>query len=171
MPAPFLKRVHPDDLTENLRDACQKSMELRGDATFFEMFGNNPGLIGYYASSEGGGISVLDTGEFGDYAHTVGRATFRTKVQVVDDRDRPVNAGETGRLRYRGPGVARRFIDADGKEKVVNPEGWFYPGDLAAKLDSGHIVLPGRDKDIINRGVINVYPADIAARYSGMIGG
>ncbi len=123
----------------------------------------NPGLIGYYASSEGGGISVLNTDEFDDYAHTVGRATFRTEVQVVDNRDRPVQAGETGRLRYRGPGVARRFIDGDGTEEAINQEGWFYPGDLAAKLDSGHIILRGRDKDIINRGGVNVYPAEIEA--------
>ena len=123
----------------------------------------NPGLIGYYASSEGGGISVLNTDEFDDYAHTAGRATFRTEVQVVDNRDRPLKTGETGRLRYRGPGVAIRFIGADGKEVAANKDGWFYPGDLAAKLDSGHIVLRGRDKDIINRGGINVYPAEIEA--------
>ena len=123
----------------------------------------NPGLIGYYASSEGGGISVLNTDEFDDYAHTAGRATFRTEVQVMDNRDRPVKTGETGRLRYRGPGVATRFIRADGKEVAANKDGWFYPGDLAAKLDSGHIVLRGRDKDIINRGGINVYPAEIEA--------
>ena len=123
----------------------------------------NPGLIGYYASSEGGGISVLDTDEFDDYAHTAGRPTFRTDVQIVDDRDRPVKPGETGRLRYRGPGVAGRFIDADGTEHATNPEGWFYPGDLAEKTDSGHIILRGRDKDVINRGGVNVYPADVEA--------
>ncbi len=48
MPSPFLKRVHRDELPENLRDAWQKSMELRGDATFFEVFGNNPGLFDWY---------------------------------------------------------------------------------------------------------------------------
>ena len=121
----------------------------------------NPGLIGYYASSEGGGISVLNTDEFDDYAHTAGRATFRTEVQIVDERDAQVATGETGRLRYRGPGVAGRFIDSDGGEEAVNREGWFYPGDLAAKLDSGHIILRGRDKDVINRGGVNVYPVEI----------
>ena len=121
----------------------------------------NPGLIGYYASSEGGGISVLNTDEFNDYAHTAGRATFRTEIQIVDEHDAPLATGETGRLRYRGPGVARRFIDADGTEQAINREGWFYPGDLAAKLDSGHIILRGRDKDVINRGGVNVYPAEI----------
>ena len=121
----------------------------------------NPGLIGYYASSEGGGISVLNTDEFDDYAHTAGRATFRTEIQIVDEHDAPLTTGETGRLRYRGPGVAGSFIDADGTEQAINPEGWFYPGDLAAKLDSGHIILRGRDKDVINRGGVNVYPAEI----------
>ena len=122
-----------------------------------------PGLIGYYASSEGGGISVLNTGELDDYAHTAGRATFRTEVQIVDSGDRLLNPGETGRLRYRGPGVAGRFIDTDGTEQAIDSEGWFYPGDLAEKTDSGHIILRGRDKDVINRGGINVYPAEVEA--------
>ena len=123
----------------------------------------NPGLIGYYASSEGGGISVLSADEFGDYAHTAGRATFRTEIQIVDERDFQAAPGETGRLRYRGPGVATRFIDGDGREAAANADGWFYPGDLAAQLGSGHIVLRGRDKDVINRGGVNIHPAEIEA--------
>lgn len=123
----------------------------------------NPGLIGYYASSEGGGISVLNTDEFDDYSHTAGRAIFRTEVQVVDKLDIQVKTGETGRLRYRGPGVARHFIDSDGTEETRSDKSWFYPGDLAAKLESGHIVLRGRDKDVINRGGVNIYPAEVEA--------
>ena len=121
------------------------------------------GLIGYYASSEGGGISVLNTEEFDDYAHTAGRATFRTEVQIVNGGNRPVKTGETGRLRYRGPGVAGRFIDTDGTEQAIAAEGWFYPGDLAEKTDGGHIILRGRDKDVINRGGVNIYPTEIEA--------
>ena len=48
MPSAFLERVQRDDLPEKLHDAWQKSMELRGDATFFEVFGNNPGLFDWY---------------------------------------------------------------------------------------------------------------------------
>ena len=123
----------------------------------------NPHLIAYYASSEGGGISVLDTDEFPDYAHTVGRPAYKTEVQIVDDNHAQMKPGETGRLRYRGPGVAARFIDSDGKPEPVDKEGWFYPGDLACILDSGHVVLRGRDKDVINRGGVNIYPAEIEA--------
>lgn len=123
----------------------------------------NPGIIGYYASSEGGGISVLNTDEFDDYSHTAGRATFRTEVQIVDRGDSPVKPGETGCLRYRGPGVAECFIDADGTERATVQGGWFYPGDLAEKTAGGHIILRGRDKDVINRGGVNVYPAEVEA--------
>ena len=48
MPSPLLKRVPPNDLPENLRAGWRDSMELRGDATFFEVFGNNPGLYDWY---------------------------------------------------------------------------------------------------------------------------
>lgn len=50
-PEPFLKRVPPDEMPDKLRAAWRKSMELRGDATFFEVFGNNPGLYDWYTES------------------------------------------------------------------------------------------------------------------------
>ena len=45
----------------------------------------------------------------------------------MDEHDAPLTTGETGRLRYRGPGVAGRFIDADGTEQAINPEGLVLP--------------------------------------------
>ena len=50
-PDPFLKRVAPDEMPDNLLAAWRKSMELRGDAAFFEVFGNNPGLYEWYTGS------------------------------------------------------------------------------------------------------------------------
>ena len=122
-----------------------------------------PNLVSYYASSEGGGISVLPARDFAGFAHTVGIPTYRTEVEIVDDNDEPLGNNEVGRLRYRGPGVARRMIDSDGTEKDTGSGGWFYPGDLAERLDSGHIALRGRDKDVIIRGGVNIYPAEIEA--------
>ncbi len=120
-----------------------------------------PNLVGYYASSEGGGISVLKPDDFAEHAATVGTPTFRTEVQIVDEDGLELPAGTVGLLRYRGPGVATRFVDSDGAETHAGPGGWFYPGDLAEKLPSGHVALRGRDKDVIIRGGVNVYPAEI----------
>lgn len=47
-PNPLLKRIEPNDLPQRLQVAYKKSMELRGDATFFEVFGNNPKLFEWY---------------------------------------------------------------------------------------------------------------------------
>ncbi len=122
-----------------------------------------PNLYSYYASSEGGGISVLCAGDFADFAATVGKPTYKTEVEIVDDDDNDVGIGVVGRLRYRGPGVATRYLDGDGKEQPAAAGGWFYPGDLAERLESGHIALRGRDKDVIIRAGVNIYPAEIEA--------
>lgn len=122
-----------------------------------------PSLYSYYASSEGGGISVLPAQDFREFAATVGIPTFRTDVQIVDNDDRELDTGVVGRLRYRGPGVSTRMIDSDGLEKDAGVGGWFYPGDLAERLQTGHVALRGRDKDVIIRGGVNIYPAEIEA--------
>lgn len=122
-----------------------------------------PNLYSYYASSEGGGISVLRAEDFSEHAATVGRPTYRTEVEIVDADGNDVGCGIVGRLRYRGPGVATRHLDADGVESDAGVDGWFYPGDLAERLESGHIALRGRDKDVIIRGGVNIYPAEIEA--------
>lgn len=122
-----------------------------------------PNLVGYYASSEGGGISVLTTTDYAEHSATVGTPTFRTEVQIVDADDNVLPDATVGRLRYRGPGVATRFLDSEGNERSAAADGWFYPGDLAERLPSGHIALRGRDKDVIIRGGVNVYPAEIEA--------
>jgi acyl-CoA synthetase (AMP-forming)/AMP-acid ligase II len=120
-------------------------------------------LYSYYASSEGGGISVLRTDDFREHATTVGQPTYGTEVEIVDENGNDVGIGKVGRLRYRGPGVATRHVDADGKESDAGANGWFYPGDLAEREASGHIALRGRDKDVIIRGGVNIYPVEIEA--------
>ena len=49
MPNPKLRRVTRDELPEPLGAAHDHSMRLRGDATFFEIFGNHPELYRWYS--------------------------------------------------------------------------------------------------------------------------
>ncbi len=120
-----------------------------------------PGLVDYYGTSEGGGISVLAPHEQLLFPQTVGRPAFRVDIEIVDDAAHPLPAGEAGRLRYRGPGVSRRHVSGDGELFTGDAEGWLYPGDLARLLPSGHVQLVGRIKDVIIRGGVNIYPAEI----------
>lgn len=120
-----------------------------------------PKLISYYATSEGGGVSVLHSDQFAGHGDTVGQPAFRVDVDVTDSAGVPVARGEVGRLCYRGPGVATAFLDEDGKLDRSVGDGWFYPGDLAVIDAEGFISLRGREKEMIIRGGINVYPAEI----------
>jgi len=51
MPKPFLQRVTHDELPADMRGAHDASMSLRGEATFFEVFGNHPDLYRWYTGS------------------------------------------------------------------------------------------------------------------------
>ena len=120
------------------------------------------GFVDYYGTSEGGGISVLSPHEQLGFADTVGRPAFRVEIAIVDEADEPVAPGEVGRLRYRGPGVSRLMVSADGV--VESSTGaWNEPGDLARILPSGHVQLAGRARDLIIRGGANIHPAEIEA--------
>jgi acyl-CoA synthetase (AMP-forming)/AMP-acid ligase II len=122
-----------------------------------------PNFIEYYSSTEGGGISVLAPDDQKRYGDSVGRPVFGVEVQIVDDDHMVQAAGTVGRIRYRGPAVADGFyLDADSSIEAFK-DGWFYPGDLGNFNDEGFLFLKGRSKDMIIRGGINIYPAEIEA--------
>jgi acyl-CoA synthetase (AMP-forming)/AMP-acid ligase II len=121
-----------------------------------------PGFVDYYGTSEGGGISVLMPDEQIEFADTVGRPAFRVEIQIVDEDGQPRPRGDVGRLRYRGPGVSRLMVSAEGII-TASDGGWNEPGDLARILPSGHVQLAGRAKDLIIRGGVNIYPAEVEA--------
>jgi acyl-CoA synthetase (AMP-forming)/AMP-acid ligase II len=125
----------------------------RLSANFFE----------YYASTEGGGVSLLTPDDLANRATTVGRPVFGVEVEIVDDQDQPVPAGETGSLRYRGPGCATAYhADPEASAEAFR-DGWFYPGDLASLDEDGFVTLRGRRKEVIIRGGVNIHPVDIEA--------
>jgi acyl-CoA synthetase (AMP-forming)/AMP-acid ligase II len=120
-----------------------------------------PQFFEYYASTEGGGVSLLTPGDQTTHGGSVGRPVFGVDVEIVDDAHAPLPAGETGRLRYRGPAVATEFFNEPERDPETFRDGWFYPGDLASLDVAGYVYLKGRRKDMIIRGGVNIYPTDI----------
>ena len=120
-------------------------------------------FINYYGSTEGGGISILtsDHGPMGE--GSVGQVVFNTEVEIVDRSHRPLPIGSVGKIRYRGEGVATGFYKNPEADRVAYGESWFYPGDLGYLNAEGFLFLSGREKEVIIRGGINIYPADIEA--------
>jgi len=120
-----------------------------------------PNFHEYYASTEGGGVTLSDPLDLLERPSTVGRPIFGVEAQVVDEADRPLAPRQVGILRYRGPGVAKSFHQDPEQTATHFRSGWFYPGDLAEIDHDGYVFLRGRSKDMIIRGGINIYPNEI----------
>jgi acyl-CoA synthetase (AMP-forming)/AMP-acid ligase II len=122
-----------------------------------------PSFFEYYASTEGGGVSLLTPEDRAAHGESVGRPVFGVEVEIVDEEDRPLERGEVGILRYRGPGVATGYYRDEAASAETFRHGWFYPGDLATLDAQGFVTLKGRRKDMIIRAGINIYPPEVEA--------
>lgn len=121
----------------------------------------NPRFCEYYASTEGGGVTLLTAADIDEHPDAVGRAVHAVQVQVVDAEHKPLPAGQVGRLRYRSPGCASGFYLDDDASNEAFHEGWFYPGDLAQLDAQGFLTLAGRAKDMVIRNGVNIYPEEV----------
>lgn len=130
-----------------------------------------PNFHEYYASTEGGGVSLSTPRDLRERPSSVGRPIFGVEVDIVNPDDQSLPAGEVGALRYRGPGVADSFFHDPEQSALHFRDGWFYPGDLAERDQEGYVYLRGRSKDMVIRGGVNIYPneiEDVAMRLPAM---
>lgn len=117
----------------------------------------------YYASTEGGGVSLLRPEDMDAHPDSVGRPVFGVEVAVRDAAGDPVPANEVGILAYRGPGCATGFHNDPEASAEAFRDGWFLPGDLAMVDEGGFVTLKGRARDLIIRGGVNIHPGEIEA--------
>jgi long-chain acyl-CoA synthetase len=122
-----------------------------------------PGFIEYYSSTEGGGVAYLSAEDDEKFSEAVGRPVFGVNVQCVGEDHQPLPPGTVGRIRYKGPAVADGFWNDPEATKESFRDGWWYPGDLGMLDEHGYLYLKGRAKDMIIRGGINIYPAEVEA--------
>ncbi|MGW1743324.1 (2,3-dihydroxybenzoyl)adenylate synthase [Nocardia sp. NPDC001965] len=79
------------------------------------------------------------------------------EIRVVDEEGTDVTPGAEGELITRGPYTLRGYYRApEHNARAFTPDGFYRSGDLVRQLPSGHLVVSGRIKDVINRGGENV---------------
>ena len=120
-----------------------------------------PSFFNFYSSSEGGGISLLRPEHPDEASLSVGKVVFGAEVQIIDEQHRQVPAGTVGAIRYRGGCVADSYYRNPEESALAFRDGWYYPGDLGRFDTDGFLYLTGRAKDMIIRGGVNIYPAEI----------
>jgi len=82
-----------------------------------------------------------------------GHPPFGVEMKIVDDEDRelPRDGNAFGRLKVRGPGVAKAYFRDEGAG-AFDKEGWFDTGDVATLDSHGYMTITDRAKDVIKSG-------------------
>jgi fatty-acyl-CoA synthase len=87
-----------------------------------------------------------------DIQQKQGHAPFGVEMKITDDSDRslPWDGKTFGRLKVRGPAVARAYFKED--HEVLDEEGYFDTGDVSTIDRYGYMQITDRAKDVIKSG-------------------
>jgi fatty-acyl-CoA synthase len=87
-----------------------------------------------------------------DVKQRVGYAPFTVEMTISDDegRELPWDGTSFGRLKVRGPAVAKQYFRRD--ENILDESGFFDTGDVATIDPSGYVQIVDRNKDVIKSG-------------------
>jgi fatty-acyl-CoA synthase len=124
-------------------------------------------LVQYFGMGEvTGNITVLPPALHSedDSQMPVGSCGFpRTGMDValLDESGRMVDAGTTGEICVRGPGVFAGYHDNAEATAKATAHGWFHTGDLGHMDPRGFVYITGRASDMYISGGSNVYPREI----------
>lgn len=96
-------------------------------------------------------------------ATTIGRPIPHVEVKVVDpNTHRTLPIGEIGEWWVRGFNTMLGYYNKpEETEATLTPDGWLRTGDLGAMDEHGYFRITGRLKEMIIRGGMNLYPAEI----------
>lgn len=114
------------------------------DCRLQQVFGMAEGLLCYTALDDRDDIVI----------GTQGRPMSPAdEIRVVDADGHEVAPGDLGELHTRGPYTLRGYYRAAAyNARAFTADGFYRTGDLVRVTETGHLVVEGRVKDIINRG-------------------
>jgi fatty-acyl-CoA synthase len=100
-----------------------------------------------------------------DQANTVGRPLPQLEVKIADPlTGEPAPLGTQGEICVRGYQTMLGYYEnPEATAAAIDSDGWLHMGDLGTMDDRGFLKVTGRIKDMIVRGGMNLYPAEIEA--------
>ena len=111
-----------------------------------------------------GQISIDDPPEI-RHGESIGRVMPGGEARIVDQNGDALPPGSSGELWIRGAATSSGYFrDPETTAEAwgtLGPEGWFRTGDVATIDADGYVTLIGRIKEMINRGGMNIFPAEI----------
>jgi len=114
-------------------------------------------VLNCYGQTEIGGEIIgwnaEDSRQFGEEKlGAVGRPHEGVQVRVDD---------ETGELQVVTPALSAGYADGADLADRLTDDGWFRTGDVGRVDDEGFVWIEGRLSDMVNRGGLKVFPAEV----------
>ena len=117
-------------------------------------------------------IATQDADDMLHLSEKQGCAPFMVDFKITDEEGRALPwDGETiGHLKVAGPGVVKQYFRSED-DQLLDEEGFFDTGDVAAIDPSGYIEIKDRSKDLIKSGgewISSIALENIAAGHPGV---
>lgn len=90
-----------------------------------------------------------------------GQPIITADVRIGDAQGRPLGFGAVGEIMARSPYTLECYYNDPDKTAEVYADEWIKTGDVGYQLDSGHVFIVDRSKDMIISGGMNVYSSEV----------
>jgi acyl-CoA synthetase (AMP-forming)/AMP-acid ligase II len=142
----------------SLRTVPVSGSALSGELAkrFMEEFGEV--VYNLYGSTEVAWVAIAGPKDLLQAPGTAGRAPKGTVLAILGEDDRPVRAGQTGRIFVKNSMLFEGYTGGGSKDMV---DGMMATGDVGHLDEQDRLFVEGRDDDMIVSGGENVFPQEV----------
>ncbi|MFE3188848.1 acyl-CoA synthetase [Nocardia sp. NPDC059240] len=117
-----------------------------------------PVVYNLYGSTEVAYATIATPADLADEPGCVGKPVLGARVEILDDRGRPVPNGAVGRI-FVGNTIQFEGYTGGGHKEIIR--GLMSSGDVGHFDSKGRLFIDGRDDDMIISGGENVFPVEV----------
>jgi len=93
---------------------------------------------------------------------SLGCCMERLEIKIADENGNPVPIGQQGEIWGRGFSMMVGYYnDPEKTKETITPCGWVRTGDIGKMDEDGYLYYVGRQKEMIIRGGVNIYPVEV----------
>lgn len=155
LPASVRERTDVSTLRSVLHTAAPCPVEVK--RSMIDWWG--PVLWEMYGGMEGV-ATIVNSSEWLEHPGTVGRAAPGVRLHILDDDGASLGSNEIGTIYFETPAQFSYMFDEDQTKAAFRGDR-FTIGDIGFLDDDGYLFLSDRAKDMIIRGGVNIFPAEI----------
>jgi bile acid-coenzyme A ligase len=119
-------------------------------------------MIEVYTGTERQALATISGTEALTHPGSVGRVQVGSAIRILDEEGIDVAPGEVGEIFFRPDAGRNSTYHYLGAEPRARDE-WESLGDLGSMDEGGYLYLSDRRIDLIIRGGVNIYPAELEA--------